>query len=49
MKQLQRWGTGLHLGPSGAEVVKNDSRLFAKKSCADIIGFYFCLFCGQAG
>lgn len=30
MKQLQRWGPGLCLDPSGAEVVKNDSRLFAK-------------------
>lgn len=49
MKQLQCWETGLRLGPSGAEVVENDSRLFAKKSCADIIGFYFCLCCGQAG
>lgn len=30
MEQLQCWGTGLCLGPSGAEVVGNDSRLFAK-------------------
>lgn len=30
MEQLQCWGTGLCLGPSG-EVVENDSRLFAKK------------------
>lgn len=49
MKQLQHWGTGPHLGPSGAEVVKNDSRLCAKRSCADIIGFSFYLCCGRVG